>query len=59
MLNPSSCLPISPHHRLSVGQATPPQEQPVTMGQYLRQLSKHRNFMWFASMNLVQVNTSA
>uniref|UniRef100_A0AAZ3PBL0 Transmembrane protein 180 n=1 Tax=Oncorhynchus tshawytscha TaxID=74940 RepID=A0AAZ3PBL0_ONCTS len=31
------------------------QETPVTLGEYLRQLSKHRNFMWFASMNLVQV----
>ncbi|CAB1312012.1 unnamed protein product [Coregonus sp. 'balchen'] len=31
------------------------QEKPVTLGEYLRQLSKHRNFMWFASMNLVQV----
>ncbi|CAL8281999.1 unnamed protein product [Merluccius merluccius] len=40
---------------LSVGHALPQQEQPVTIGQYLRQLSKHKNFMWFASMNLVQV----
>ncbi|CAL8305913.1 unnamed protein product [Boreogadus saida] len=40
---------------LGIGHAPPPQEQPVTIGQYLRQLSKHKNFMWFASMNLVQV----
>ncbi|KAG5262743.1 hypothetical protein AALO_G00278380 [Alosa alosa] len=32
-----------------------PQERPVTLGEYLRQLSRHRNFMWFTSMNLVQV----
>eukprot|EP00066_Takifugu_rubripes_P000493 XP_003961072.1 PREDICTED: transmembrane protein 180 [Takifugu rubripes] len=30
-------------------------DKPVTIAQYLRQLSRHRNFMWFASMNLVQV----
>ncbi|XP_065118682.1 transmembrane protein 180 [Paramisgurnus dabryanus] len=41
---------------LSVGQApfTSP-EKPVTLGEYLKQLSRHRNFMWFVSMNLVQV----
>ncbi|KAK5851147.1 hypothetical protein PBY51_001963 [Eleginops maclovinus] len=41
---------------LSVGNApmTNP-EKPVTIGQYLKQLSKHKNFMWFVSMNLVQV----
>ncbi|XP_076008317.1 transmembrane protein 180 [Genypterus blacodes] len=32
-----------------------PQDQPVTIKMYLRQLSKHKNFMWFVSMNLVQV----
>lgn len=30
-------------------------EKPVTVGQYLKQLSKHKNFMWFVSMNLIQV----
>ncbi|KAM4623488.1 transmembrane protein 180 [Polymixia lowei] len=41
---------------LSVGQAPlTQQERPVTIGEYLRQLSKHRNFMWFVTMNLVQV----
>ncbi|XP_023675967.2 transmembrane protein 180 [Paramormyrops kingsleyae] len=30
-------------------------DKPVTLGQYLRQLSRHRNFLWFVSMNLVQV----
>lgn len=31
------------------------QDQPVTLGQFLRQLSRHRNFLWFSSMNLIQV----
>lgn len=31
------------------------QDQPLTLGDFLRQLSRHRNFMWFASMNLIQV----
>lgn len=43
--------------RLSVGQAPLAQtEKPITLGEYLKQLSSHRNFMWFVSMNLVQVN---
>uniref|UniRef100_A0A673I656 Major facilitator superfamily domain containing 13A n=1 Tax=Sinocyclocheilus rhinocerous TaxID=307959 RepID=A0A673I656_9TELE len=28
--------------------------RPVTLGEYLKQLSRHKNFMWFVSMNLVQ-----
>ncbi|XP_026996309.1 transmembrane protein 180 [Tachysurus fulvidraco] len=41
---------------LSVGQAPlAPSEKPITLGEYLKQLSRHRNFMWFVSMNLVQV----
>ncbi|XP_061564393.1 transmembrane protein 180 [Cololabis saira] len=41
---------------LCVGSAPLTQsEKPVTVGQYLRQLSKHTNFMWFVSMNLIQV----
>ncbi|XP_077406670.1 transmembrane protein 180 isoform X1 [Vanacampus margaritifer] len=41
---------------LSVGHApfTSP-ERPVTVRQYIKQLSRHRNFMWFVSMNLLQV----
>ncbi|XP_072768802.1 transmembrane protein 180 isoform X1 [Nerophis lumbriciformis] len=41
---------------LSVGNApfTSP-EHPVTIQQYLKQLSRHKNFMWFVSMNLIQV----
>ncbi|XP_066880893.1 transmembrane protein 180 isoform X2 [Kogia breviceps] len=27
----------------------------VTLGQYLRQLARHRNFLWFVGMDLVQV----
>ncbi|XP_062859797.1 transmembrane protein 180 [Trichomycterus rosablanca] len=41
---------------LCVGQAPLTQpEKPITLGEYLKQLSRHRNFMWFVSMNLVQV----
>ncbi|XP_062330206.1 transmembrane protein 180 [Osmerus eperlanus] len=40
---------------LSVGPPAPPQQSPLSLGGYLRQLSKHRNFMWFSSMNLLQV----
>ncbi|KAL4612922.1 transmembrane protein 180-like [Arapaima gigas] len=40
---------------LCVGKAPLAQEQSITLGQYLRQLSRHRNFLWFVSMNLVQV----
>ncbi|CAN9508757.1 unnamed protein product [Ophioblennius macclurei] len=41
---------------LSVGHApfTHP-DKPMTIRQYLKQLSKHKNFMWFVSMNLIQV----
>ena len=27
----------------------------ITLGQYLRQLAHHRNFLWFVGMDLVQV----
>lgn len=41
---------------LSLGQSPLAQtEKPITLGEYLKQLSRHRNFMWFVSMNLVQV----
>ncbi|XP_028826357.1 transmembrane protein 180 [Denticeps clupeoides] len=41
---------------LCVGQAPlVPAEKAVTLGEYLKQLSRHSNFIWFASMNLVQV----
>ncbi|XP_024141367.1 transmembrane protein 180 isoform X2 [Oryzias melastigma] len=42
---------------LSVGNAPfTNAEKPVTIGQYLKQLSKHKNFLWFVSMNLIQRN---
>ncbi|KAM6951751.1 transmembrane protein 180 [Aplochiton taeniatus] len=41
---------------LSMGHGAHSQpEKQVTLGEYLRQLSKHRNFMWFSAMNLIQV----
>lgn len=48
-------LPLPP--RLSVGHvaAVHPEKAAVTIGQYLRQLSRQRNFLWFVSMNLIQV----
>lgn len=27
----------------------------ITLGQYLRQLARHQNFLWFVGMDLVQV----
>ncbi|XP_027707752.1 transmembrane protein 180 isoform X1 [Vombatus ursinus] len=30
-------------------------EKRVTLGEYLQQLARHRNFLWFVGMNLVQV----
>ncbi|XP_026866262.1 transmembrane protein 180 [Electrophorus electricus] len=29
--------------------------KPISLGEYLKQLSRHSNFMWFVSMNLIQV----
>ncbi|XP_030630157.1 transmembrane protein 180 [Chanos chanos] len=41
---------------LSIGHAPhAPAERSITLGEYLKQLSRHRNFLWFTSMNLVQV----
>ncbi|XP_060097753.1 transmembrane protein 180 [Heteronotia binoei] len=31
------------------------QEKRITLAEYLKQLSRHRNFLWFVSMNLIQV----
>ncbi|XP_077640800.1 transmembrane protein 180 isoform X3 [Lonchura striata] len=31
-----------------------PQEKRITLAEYLQQLSRHRNFLWFVCMNLVQ-----
>ena len=51
-------LTSTPCCRLSVGPPAPPQQSPLSLGEYLRQLSKHRNFMWFSSMNLLQVRSA-
>uniref|UniRef100_A0A8B9SJ41 Major facilitator superfamily domain containing 13A n=1 Tax=Anas platyrhynchos TaxID=8839 RepID=A0A8B9SJ41_ANAPL len=32
-----------------------PQEKRITLAEYLQQLKRHRNFLWFVCMNLVQV----
>ncbi|NXP36728.1 MF13A protein, partial [Leiothrix lutea] len=32
-----------------------PQEKRITLAEYLQQLSRHRNFLWFVCMNLIQV----
>ncbi|XP_069756253.1 transmembrane protein 180 isoform X3 [Narcine bancroftii] len=40
---------------LYISQAPLAQEQTLTLAEYLKQLSKHQNFVWFVSMNLVQV----
>ncbi|XP_067858184.1 transmembrane protein 180 [Heptranchias perlo] len=40
---------------LYISQAPLAQEQTLTLAEYLKQLSRHRNFAWFVSMNLVQV----
>ncbi|PKK28143.1 transmembrane protein 180, transcript variant X2 [Columba livia] len=32
-----------------------PQEKRITLAEYLQQLSRHHNFLWFVCMNLVQV----
>nr|XP_009939902.1 PREDICTED: transmembrane protein 180 isoform X2 [Opisthocomus hoazin] len=31
------------------------QEKRITLAEYLQQLSRHRNFLWFVCMNLIQV----
>ncbi|MEE6485981.1 hypothetical protein FKM82_014472 [Ascaphus truei] len=40
---------------LYVNQPSVPPEKRITLTEYLKQLSRHRNFLWFVSMNLVQV----
>nr|XP_006007445.1 PREDICTED: transmembrane protein 180 [Latimeria chalumnae]XP_014350880.1 PREDICTED: transmembrane protein 180 [Latimeria chalumnae] len=40
---------------LYVGPAPLTGEKQLTLAEYLRQLSRHRNFLWFVCMNLVQV----
>ncbi|XP_065264093.1 transmembrane protein 180 [Emys orbicularis] len=40
---------------LYIEQPSAPLEKRITLGEYLKQLSRHRNFLWFVCMNLVQV----
>ncbi|OCT71663.1 hypothetical protein XELAEV_18034642mg [Xenopus laevis] len=40
---------------LYVDEPSASSEKRITLIEYLKQLSKHRNFLWFVSMNLVQV----
>ncbi|XP_078269507.1 transmembrane protein 180 [Rhinoraja longicauda] len=40
---------------LYISQTPVAQEQTLTFSEYLKQLSRHQNFVWFVSMNLVQV----
>ncbi|XP_039927918.1 transmembrane protein 180 isoform X2 [Hirundo rustica] len=44
------CLCMLYIEKLSV-----PQEKRITLAEYLQQLSRHRNFLWFVCMNLIQV----
>ncbi|KAG8551577.1 hypothetical protein GDO81_004170 [Engystomops pustulosus] len=40
---------------LHVDEQPDSQEKQITLLEYLKQLSRHRNFLWFVCMNLVQV----
>ncbi|XP_028651574.1 transmembrane protein 180 [Erpetoichthys calabaricus] len=40
---------------LHIDQPALGQEKSLTLGEYLKQLSRHRNFLWFVCMNLLQV----
>lgn len=40
---------------LCIGEAPLAQDSRLTLAEYLKQLSRHRNFLWFVSMNLLQV----
>ncbi|XP_030309547.1 transmembrane protein 180 isoform X3 [Calypte anna] len=40
---------------LYIEKLSTPQEKRITLAEYLQQLSRHRNFLWFVCMNLVQV----
>nr|XP_033799700.1 transmembrane protein 180 [Geotrypetes seraphini] len=40
---------------LYIDQGSNPEDKRITLAEYLKQLSRHRNFLWFVCMNLVQV----
>lgn len=48
------CSSSSPF-RLYIEKHSVPQEKRITLAEYLQQLKRHRNFLWFVCMNLVQV----
>ncbi|KAM9188790.1 transmembrane protein 180 isoform 2-T2 [Mergus octosetaceus] len=41
--------------QLYIEKLSVPQEKRITLAEYLQQLKRHRNFLWFVCMNLVQV----
>ncbi|XP_055575680.1 transmembrane protein 180 isoform X2 [Falco biarmicus] len=41
--------------QLCIEKLSVPQEKRITLAEYLQQLSRHRNFLWFVCMNLIQV----
>lgn len=47
--------PSSSPFRLYIEKHSVPQEKRITLAEYLQQLKRHRNFLWFVCMNLVQV----
>lgn len=46
------------HCRLYIEKPSVPQEKRITLAEYLQQLSRHRNFLWFVCMNLIQVGAA-
>lgn len=52
------CSSSSPF-RLYIEKLSVPQEKRITLAEYLQQLTRHRNFLWFVCMNLVQVGAAA
>ena len=48
----------SSRFRLYIEKLSVPQEKRITLAEYLQQLSRHRNFLWFVCMNLVQVGAA-
>lgn len=44
--------------RLYIEKPSVPQEKKITLAEYLQQLSRHRNFLWFVCMNLIQVGAA-
>lgn len=51
------CFFSSPS-RLYIEKPSVPLEKRITLAEYLQQLSRHRNFLWFVGMNLIQVGAA-